>query len=51
VGVLNPFRKTPSLVAVIPPFQRKLALGAVVSLLIFAAIVGHRLAVSNLILP
>ena len=51
VGLLNPFRKEPSLAAVIPPLQRKLALAAVVSLLVFAAIVGHRLAVSNLILP
>jgi hypothetical protein len=51
VGVLNPFRKTASLAAVIPPLQRKLALAAVVSLLFFAAIVGHRLLVSNLILP
>ena len=51
VGVLNPFRKTASLAAAIPALQRKLALGAVVSLLVFAAIVGHRLAVSNLILP
>ena len=51
VGVLNPFRKTASLAGVIPPLQRKLALAAVISLLVFAALVGCRLAISNLILP
>jgi len=50
VGLLNPFRKVASLAEVIPPLQRKLALAAVILLLVFAAIVGHRLAVSNLIL-
>jgi hypothetical protein len=50
VGLLNPFRKLSSLAAVIPALQRRLALAAVISLLVFAAIVGHRLAVSNLIL-
>ena len=51
VGALNPFRKTASLAAVIPPLQRKLALGAVISVLVFAALVGCRLAASNLVLP
>ncbi len=51
VGLLNPFRKVASLAAVIPPLQRKLALAAIISLLVFAAIVGHRLAASNLNLP
>ncbi len=51
VGLLNPYRKVPSLAAAVPPLQRKLALAAVVALLVFAAIVIHRLAVSNLVLP
>ncbi|OGD23023.1 MAG: hypothetical protein A2W03_04600 [Candidatus Aminicenantes bacterium RBG_16_63_16] len=51
VGVLNPFRKVTSLAAVMPSLQRKLALAAVISLLVFAALVIHRLAVSNLNLP
>jgi hypothetical protein len=51
VGVLNPFRRVASLTEVIPRLQRKLALAAVIALLVFAAIIIHRLAVSNLILP
>lgn len=51
VGLLNPFRKVGSVASVIPVFQRRLALAALVFLLVFAAIVIHRLAVSNLILP
>jgi hypothetical protein len=51
VGLLNPFRKVASLAAVVPVFQRKLTLAAVVFLLVFAAVVVYELAVSNLILP
>ena len=51
VGILNPFRRVESLAAVVPAFQRKLAVAAVVFLLVFAAIVVYELAVSNLILP
>lgn len=51
VGILQPFRKTASLAAVIPPLQRRLALASVISLLVFAGIVGWRLAASNLVLP
>jgi hypothetical protein len=51
VGLLNPFRKVASLAAVVPPLQRKLALAAVIALLVFTALVGWRLAASNLVLP
>ena len=51
VGLLNPVRRVESLAAVVPAFQRKLAVAAVVFLLVFAAIVVYELAVSNLILP
>jgi len=50
VGVLALFRKIPSLAAVVPSVQRKLALAALIGLAVFAAITIHRLIVSNLIL-
>ncbi len=51
VGLLSPFRKVASLTDVIPALQWRLALAAVISLLLFAVIVVHRLAVSNLVMP
>ena len=51
VGLLNGSRKVASLAAVVPVIQRRLAAAALVFLLVLAAIVIHRLAVSDLILP
>jgi len=50
VGILAPFRKVPSLSEVVPAAQRKLALTALIGLVVFAVIVVHRMIVSNLIL-
>ena len=51
VGLLQPFRKTESLARVFPAFQRRLALASLLLWLVFAALAGYRIAVSNLILP
>jgi hypothetical protein len=51
VGLLTPFRKIKSLASTIPSVQRRLALAAVILLLLFAAIVIIRLAFSDLVLP
>jgi len=51
VGVLQPFRKVPSLAVAVPKLQRKLAIAAVVCFLVLAAIVIAEMAASNLILP
>ncbi|MBP1766174.1 MAG: conserved rane protein of unknown function [Candidatus Aminicenantes bacterium] len=51
VGVLTPFRRTPSLSSVIPGLQRKLAVVALVCFSTLGAIIIIELAVSNLIMP
>jgi hypothetical protein len=50
VGVLTPFRSVGSLEAVVPRMQRRLAVGALVLLLLFALIVTVRVATSDLVL-
>jgi len=51
VGLLTPFRKTPSLSAVVPWMQRKMTLVALACFLALGAIVVYVLAASNLTLP
>ncbi len=50
VGVLSPFARTASLAAVIPSFQRKLALTAVILFTLFTAIVTARMVFSDFVL-
>jgi len=50
-GILSPFRKIPSLSAVIPGMQRKLAWTAAACFLVLAAIVIAAMAASHLTLP
>ena len=47
VGVLDPFRKRPSLAATLPGFQRRLALSSVISWLLFALIATWPIAFSS----
>ncbi len=49
-GVLMPFKKIKSLARILPAVQRKLALTASVSFLIFAVIVTAKILLSNLVL-
>jgi hypothetical protein len=51
VGVLQPFRKLPSLSAVVPKMQKKLALAMVVCFAALAVIVAAAMAASRLVLP
>lgn len=50
-GVLQPFRKLPSLSAVVPKMQKKLALAMIVCFAVLAAIVAAAMAASRLVLP
>jgi len=51
VGVLQPYRKVPTLSEAVPKLQKKLAIAAVVCFLVLAAIVLVEMAVSQLVLP
>jgi len=51
VGVLQPYRKVPTLSEAVPKLQKKLAVVAVVCFLVLAAIVIVEMAVSQLVLP
>jgi len=50
-GVLQPFRKIPSLAVAVPKLQKKLALAAIVCFLALAVIIIAAMAASHLILP
>ncbi len=51
VGVLQPYRKVPTLSEAVPKLQKKLAIAAVVCFLVLAAIVIVEMAASQLVLP
>ncbi len=51
VGVLQPYRKVPTLSEAVPKLQKKLAIAAVVCFLVLAAIVIVEMAESQLVLP
>jgi hypothetical protein len=51
VGVLQPYRKVPTLSEAVPRLQKRLAVAAVVCFLVLAAIVLAEMAASHLVLP
>jgi hypothetical protein len=50
VGVLMPFKRTESLISVIPPLQKKLALFSVFSYAVFSLLVLYRILASHLVM-
>jgi hypothetical protein len=50
VGLLMPFKKTPSLAGVVPSMQKNLALLSIMSYSAFTGIVFYRIMVSHLVL-